>query len=203
MARFRHSVETEETVQWRCRSMKSETFILLWDLHRSSIWSHHQSFRSNFGVFTPWSSNTAVKKLNLTPLAARTILISSRFLWCKCLQENRVIVFLKSKFIGCIDFKNIKNHYSCTAKMNSSSVGEIILILSLLHTECICFVKISRSSYKLQRKNCVLHIAHKDFTSSTFKEFWHRPHSHLQEQCFQSNFYYFSCWYIMSCSFMM
>ena len=75
--------------------------------------------------------------------------------------------------------------------MSSSSVGEIILILSLLHTECICFVKISRSSYKLQRKNCVLHIAHKDFTSSTFKEFWHRPHSHLQEQCFQSNFYYF------------
>ena len=56
--------------------------------------------------------------------------------------------------------------------MNSSSVGEIILILSLLHTECICFVKISRSSYKLQRKNCVLHIAHKDFTSSTFKEFY-------------------------------
>ena len=45
-----------------------------------------------------WRLNTEVKKLNLTPLAARTILISSRFLWCKCLQENRVIVFVKSKF---------------------------------------------------------------------------------------------------------
>ena len=74
--------------------------------------------------------------------------------------------------------------------MNSSSVGEIILILSSTHrVHLLCEdqqIKLQVATEKLCAAN-----AHKDFTSSTFKEFSHRPHSHLQEQCFQSNFYYF------------